>query len=79
MTASMAIKQRLRDVGMSQVVLAAKLGTTRQNISNKLSRDNFTAKELARICDILDLELVMAENHQGGYTIEYSSSQKDGE
>lgn len=34
--------------------LAEKTGQTRQNLSNKMSRDNFTEKELRKIADALD-------------------------
>lgn len=33
--------------------LAEKTGQTRQNLSNKISRDNFTEKELRKIADAL--------------------------
>lgn len=33
--------------------LAERLGTSRQNLSNKLTRDNFTAQELAAIAEAL--------------------------
>ena len=34
--------------------LAEALGTTRQNLTNKLSRDNYPEKEMIRICKVLD-------------------------
>ena len=34
--------------------LAEALGTTRQNLSNKLSRDNLPEKEMIRIFKVLD-------------------------
>lgn len=34
--------------------LAESLGTTRQNFTNKLSRDNFPEKEMVKICKALD-------------------------
>ncbi len=34
--------------------LAAKLGTSRQNLNNKLSRDNFTEKDIKQIAVALD-------------------------
>lgn len=33
--------------------LAEKLGTTRQNLSNKMSRDNFSEKEMTEIAEHL--------------------------
>lgn len=41
-----------RDINIGQ--LAEELGTTRQNISNKLSRDNFSEKELRAIANALN-------------------------
>lgn len=34
--------------------LAARLGTSQSNLSNKLKRDNFSEKELNQIAEILD-------------------------
>ena len=34
--------------------LAESLGTTRQNLTNNLSRDNFTEKEMVKISKALD-------------------------
>ncbi len=34
--------------------LAVKLGTSRQNLSNKMSRDNFTDKDIRQIAAALD-------------------------
>ena len=39
---------------MSIAQLANKLGQSRQNLSNKISRDNFSEKELALIAEALD-------------------------
>ncbi len=41
-----------RNMTLSQ--LAEKLGQSRQNISNKMSRDNFNEKELYLIADALN-------------------------
>ena len=37
--------------------LAEKTGQTRQNLSNKMTRDNFPEKELRQIAEALDCEL----------------------
>ena len=71
MSATNAIKQRLSDLGITQIELAEKLGITRQNLNNKLSRDNFTAKELERICKILDLKVIAISKDGKKYAIEY--------
>ena len=39
--------------------LAEKTGQTRQNLSNKVSRDNFPEKELKAIADELECDLEM--------------------
>lgn len=36
--------------------LAASLGTSQSNLSNKLKRDNFSEKELKQIADILNCD-----------------------
>lgn len=71
MSASSAIRQRLKDIGMTQIQLAEALGTNRQNLGNKLRRDNFSAQELAAICKIIGLKLTMIEDSPGKYIIEY--------
>ena len=38
---------------MTLAQLAEKLGQSRQNLSNKMSRDNFTEKELKEIAEAL--------------------------
>lgn len=76
MSASSAIRQRLQDIGMTQIQLAEALGTNRQNLGNKLRRDNFSAQELAAICKIIGLKLTMVETVPGKYVIEYESDEK---
>lgn len=48
------IKIILKRRNMTLAQLAEKTGQSRQNISNKLSRDNFTEKELYTIASALD-------------------------
>lgn len=71
MSASSAIRQRLIDIGMSQTQLAEAIGTNRQNLGNKLKRDNFSAKELEAICKVTGLNLTMVEGDPGKYVISY--------
>lgn len=73
MSASSAIKKRLEDIGMTQTQLAEALGTNRQNLGNKLRRDNFTARELEQIALIIGLKLTMIEGDAGKYVIEYTT------
>ena len=71
MSVSKAIKQRLIDLNMTQVELAEAIGSTRQNLSNKLVRDNFTAKELSKICDVLKLTIVLKSADKKEYEVKY--------
>jgi DNA-binding Xre family transcriptional regulator len=43
---------------MSFVDLAAKLGTTRQNVSNKMGKGNFTEEDMKQIANLLDCDYV---------------------
>lgn len=54
----MAIKIRtlLLERKMTIKELAEKIGTNGNNLSNKLSRDNFSEKELQEIADALDCD-----------------------
>ena len=69
-SASTAIKDRLKDMNMTQIELANALGTTRQNLANKMARDNFSTKELCQIGEILNFSLVLKADKE--YVIEYS-------
>ena len=42
---------------MSEAELARKMGTTPQNLNNKMKRDNFTEKDLEAIAAALDCNL----------------------
>lgn len=44
---------------MTVTSLAEMIGTTRSNLSNKLSRDNFSEKELKEIAEALNCDLDM--------------------
>ena len=48
------IKIALGRRNMTLGQLAERTGQTRQNLSNKISRDNFTEKELRKIAEALD-------------------------
>ena len=54
LTTAEKIRILLKRKNMSITVLAEKIGTTRQNLTNKLSRDNFTEKDLKEIAAALD-------------------------
>ena len=51
------IKVVLKRRGMTMGELAEKTGQTRQNLSKKMTRDNFPEKELRQIAEALDCEL----------------------
>ena len=57
LTMSEKIKVVLKRRGMTMGELAEKTGQTRQNLSNKMTRDNFPEKELRQIAESLDCEL----------------------
>lgn len=48
------IKIMLKRRDMTLAQLAEKIGQSRQNMSNKMSRDNFSEKELYLIADALN-------------------------
>ncbi len=62
MTVSEYIKHRLKDLSISQSELADQLGITKQNMNNKLSRDNFTSQELCKIAQILQFTVTVDDN-----------------
>jgi len=51
------IKVVLKRRGMTMGQLAEKTNQTRQNLSNKMTRDNFPEKELREIANALDCDL----------------------
>lgn len=54
MSMSKKIKQLLIEKDISITKLAELLGTKPQNLTNKLSRDNFTEKDLQKIAEVLN-------------------------
>lgn len=48
------IKLVLVKRNMSKAELASKLGCSKSNIYNKLSRDNFSEEEIKKIAEVLD-------------------------
>ena len=61
------IKVILNRRGMTLGALAEKLGQSRQNLSNKMSRNNFTEKEIKEMAAALDcsFEAVLIMNDTG--------------
>lgn len=69
-TATEKIKIILGRNNMTVGMLADRLGMSRQNFSNKLSRANFPEKELQQIADALECDLsITFTNRQTGETI----------
>lgn len=56
LTTSEKIKIILKRRGMTMGDLAEKTEQTRQNLSNKMARDNFSEKEIKQIASALDCE-----------------------
>ena len=52
------IKILMRRKNMNATQLAEKLGQSRQNISNKMTRDNFTEREAHEFASALDAEFI---------------------
>lgn len=72
MTASTIIKKILEEKEISQVELAKMMNMSRQNLNNKLSRDNFTIKELSNISKVLDVSLIIKDKAGNEQIISYS-------
>jgi len=76
-TAAEVIKQILKDKDISQVELAEKTNTTRQNLGNKFNRDNFSTLELVEIADTLGMQLIFKNKADGKeYAIDYPNEIK---
>lgn len=71
MTAPEMIKARLAEIGMTQAALADKIGTTRQNFSNKMTRDSFSTAELCEIAAALGMKIVFTDGAKEAYTLNY--------
>jgi len=77
MSATEVIKGILKDKNVTQVELAERTNVTKQNLSNKMNRDNFSTLELVEIADALDMQLLLKNNSDGKeYIIDYPVEQK---
>lgn len=65
------IKDLLKLKNVSQVELAEKLGTSKQNINNKFKRNTFSPEELVKIAEILGMQLAFVDGKEK-YIIESS-------
>ena len=61
--------------GISKGELAEKIGITKQNMSNKIKRDNFSTLELVEIADALGVQLILKDGKKE-YRIDYPADQK---
>ena len=75
MTVAQAIKEILKNKNITQTQLAEGIGTTRQNLNNKMNRDNFSAKELSKIADVLGVAFVIKDGGKIEYNIQYTDEQ----
>ena len=77
MSATTVIKDRLEAKGKSQIELAEEINVTRQNLSNKMSRDKFSSLELVEIADALEMNLILKDKVDGTeYVIDYPEDEK---
>ena len=73
MTVSEYIRLWLKELSITQGDLADRLGITKQNMNNKLSRDNFTSQELCKIAQILHFSVVL-DTDTGRTVIDYPAT-----
>jgi len=72
MTTTEIIEKRLKEKNIQKIALANFLGITKSNLGNKLRRDNFQVKELTLICKFLNMKLIIKDDDETDYTIEYT-------
>ena len=67
LSSSEKIKLLLGRRNMTLAELATRIGSSRQNLSNKMSRSNFSEKELHTIAEALDcrVDVVFVMNDSG--------------
>ncbi len=59
LTFSELVKIEYRRQGLTVEKLAERLGTSKQNLNQKLLRDNFTCRDMEKIADALGCDLVI--------------------
>ena len=65
MSVSSTVRNLLELKDVNQIDIADKLGTTKQNITNKFSRDKFYATDLVEIAELLGLKLAFIDEEFG--------------
>lgn len=77
MSAKTVIKEIIKAKNISQAELAEATNTTRQNLSNKMTRDKFSSLELVEIADALEMNLILKDKADGTeYIIDYPEDEK---
>lgn len=77
MSATTVIKDILEVKGKTQSELADDTNVTRQNLSNKMNRDKFSALELVESADALEMNLILKDKADGTeYIIDYPDELK---
>lgn len=77
MSAKTVIKEIIKAKNISQAELAKATNTTRQNLSNKMTRDKFSSLELVEIADALEMNLILKDKADGTeYIIDYPEEEK---
>ena len=77
MSATTVIEDILTDKNIKKYELAEEINITRQNLTNKLSRDKFSAVELVEIADALGMTLLFKDKENGKeYIIDYPDDMK---
>lgn len=69
LTVGEKIKIIMKRKGVSMTELAEKVGQSRQNLSNKMTRDNFTEKDMREIATALGCEIVVEFRFPDGAVI----------
>lgn len=77
MSAKDVIEAILEDKKVTRKELAERTNVTKQNLSNKMKRDNFSTLELVEIADALEMQLILKNTSDGKeYIIDYPAELK---
>lgn len=81
MSVTKIIEEILDTREISKGEFADSIGVTKQNLSNKFKRDNFSALELVEMADALGMELILRKSNkgqlkEGEYLLDYPEDQK---
>lgn len=81
MSVTKVIEEILVKKNVSKMEFAESIGITKQNLSNKFKRDNFSALELVEMADALGMELILRQStnkslKEGEYLLDYPEEEK---